>query len=186
MTTKSSQAADLINFHGLTLLVAESEGVKYLPAKPLADLARVDWRSAKKTIQERDNAILYGTTWLIPPVFAAEGGTSTPTKPALYIRLDRSTMYLARINTKMMRGKGSEDAAEALLTLQIEWAQALHAYETNGFATKPDQAATTIIKVIAQIDRIKSSSLKQVAAQHANSELGLEIPTGKQQSLDIE
>ncbi len=126
----------VINFHGLTLPVIEADGREYLYAKPLSDLARIDWRSAKKTLQETENAVLYGSQWLNHPVFAAEGGTSTPTREGLYIRLDRARMYLARINTKMMKGKGSIEAAEALLQLQIEWAEALHLYETTGEARK--------------------------------------------------
>jgi len=135
-TTPTPQVVGIINFHGLTLWVVDHEGTEYVYAKPLADLARVDWRSAKKTIQEGDNAILYSTKWLKPPIFVAEGGTSTPTQEVLCIRLDRARMYLARINTKMMRGKGADDAAEELLKLQIEWAEALHSYETTGLAIK--------------------------------------------------
>jgi hypothetical protein len=135
-TDNATQVVNIINFHGLTLWVVAHDGTEYISAKALADFAGIDWRSAKKTIQEPDNAILYGTKWLKHPVFAAEGGTSTPTKEGLYIRLDRSRMYLARINTRMMRGKGSEAAAEQLLQLQIEWADVLHRYETDGVVYK--------------------------------------------------
>ena len=45
-------------------------------------------------------------------------------------------MFLARISTANMRSKGNEDGAAAVLALQIEWAEALHAYETHGMAIK--------------------------------------------------
>lgn len=135
-TQPTQKVVGIINLHGLTIWVIDHEGTEYIYAKPLADLAGIDWRSAKKTIQDGDNATLYATKWLKPPVFTAEGGTSTPAQEVLCIKLDRARMYLARINTKMMRGKGAEDAANALLALQIEWAEALHGYETTGMAVK--------------------------------------------------
>ena len=135
-TIPTPQVVGIIHFHGLTLWAVDHQNVEYIHAKPLSDLAGIDWRSAKKTIQEQDNAVLYGSIWLKHPVFGSVGGTSTPSKEGLYLRLDRARMYLARINTKMMRGKGAVEAAETLLNLQIEWAGVLHNYETHGVAAK--------------------------------------------------
>lgn len=135
-TEPTTRVVNLINFHGLTLWVMEHEGTEYIQAKPLADLAGVDWRGAKRTLQESHNLILYGTKWLDSPVFSAEGGTASPGKPILCVRLDRSRIYVARINTRLMASKGQTEAAEALLQLQIEWAEALHRYETDGVAYK--------------------------------------------------
>lgn len=135
-TKPDTRVVNVITFHGLSMLVVESDGVEYIYAKPLSDLAGIDWRGAKKTLQETENAILYGSQWLKHPVFAAEGGTRTPTSDGLYMRLDRARMYLARISTKNMKAKGNVEAAEALLELQIEWAEVLHLYETTGEARK--------------------------------------------------
>ena len=57
----------------------------------------------------------------------------------LCIRLDRVHMFLARVNTSILRAKGKEDAANWLLTMQKEWASALYAYETHGIAIKGGQ-----------------------------------------------
>lgn len=126
----------VINFHGLNLLVVEYDGVEYIYAKPLADLAGLAWRSAKKAIIEGDNVKLYGTVTLKHPSFVAGGHASMTQSDGIYIRLDRARMYLARINTKHMRAQGNVDAADNLLNLQVEWAEALHAYETKGIALK--------------------------------------------------
>lgn len=129
---------DIINFHGIVLWVIASEGISYVAAKPLSDLAKVDWRSAKSTFQQEENVVLYGSKWLNHPDFAGQGGTSTPTpaETGLYIRLDRARMYFARINTRHMKAKGAVEAAEQLLALQIEWAEAIHQYETTGAVVK--------------------------------------------------
>lgn len=57
----------------------------------------------------------------------------------LCIRLDRVHMFLARVNTSILRAKGKEDAANWLLTMQKEWAGALYTYETHGIAVKDGQ-----------------------------------------------
>lgn len=132
----STTVSDVITFHGITLLVIEHESIRYIYAKPLVDLAGVDWRGAKKALQSGDNVTLFGTTKLPAPILAAEGGDISPRKESLFIRLDRAHMYLARIDTKRMRTHGNVEAAEALLELQVEWAQALHEYETKGAAVK--------------------------------------------------
>jgi hypothetical protein len=132
----NTQPVNLIRFHGLTLLVVEHEGVEYVPLKPLSDLAGIDWRTIKKSMEQPDNAKLYAAKWLKPPVFAAQGGDIPPTPDTLYIRLDRARLYLARISTARMKAHGNVDAAEMLLALQIEWAEVLHQYETRGVAIK--------------------------------------------------
>lgn len=143
-----------IRFHGMTLLVVESDGIEYVRAKALSDLLGMAWRKTRDTIQSGDNAVLYGTTRLTPPNFddledprvpheahlaGAEGGEATENtsqKGDLYLRLDRARMFLARVSTNQMRAQGNQDAAGILLALQIEWAEALHQYETHGVAVK--------------------------------------------------
>lgn len=143
----TTRAVNFIRFHGVTLLVAEHAGTEYVALKPLSDLAGLDWRRTKSGLAEGDSAELFGTKRLIPPVIDAVGGLMSPPddsepapvpaqKTVLYIRLDRARMYLARINTSRMRANGNAAAADQLLALQIEWAEALHSYETNGVAVK--------------------------------------------------
>ena len=133
---RSTQPVNFINFHGLNLLVARHHGFDYIEAKPLCDLAGVNWKTASRTLQEGDNAVLYGAQRLIPPQIAGFGSLKTPEEGVLYLRLDRARMYLARISTDRMRANGNAEGAEKVLALQTEWAEALHAYETQGIAVK--------------------------------------------------
>lgn len=140
-TSTATHASNLIRFHGLTMLLVEHEGVEYIPLKPLSDLAGIDWRNTKKAAQGEDQAALYAPKWILPPVLAGEGGASTPSREALYIRFDRAHMYLARINTAQMRAQGNVAAADQLLILQKEWANVLHRYETHGIAVKASRVS---------------------------------------------
>lgn len=160
----TSQPVGFIRFHGLTLLVVEVDAIQYVPAKPIVDLLGLDWRNQRTAIQTGDNAVLYGSRRLISPVInAVSGGDITPLPPSgnraaddldtenlsqigdrrtdLYIRLDRSQMFLARVNTSRVRSHGNVDAANYLLALQIEWAEALHAYQLHGVAVKQGSMA---------------------------------------------
>jgi hypothetical protein len=132
----TTRPVNFIHFHSLNLLVVEYEGVEYVPLKPLSDLACVDWRNTKKSLLNPDNVTLLGVKTLKSPVFVGVRGDITPTQEAIYIQLDRARMFLARINTARMRSHGNVGAAQTLLSLQIEWAEALHAYETTGVAVK--------------------------------------------------
>ena len=133
---QTTRPVNFIHFHGLTLLVVEHAGLEYVPLKPLSDLAGIDWRNTKRNMESPENVELLGVRWLKEPIFAASGGHMTPTPDALFIQLDRARMYLARINTARMAANGNVSAARMLLDLQIEWAEALHAYETTGVAVK--------------------------------------------------
>lgn len=160
----TSQPVGFIRFHGLTLLVVEAAVIQYVPVKPIIDLLGLDWRNQRTVIQTGDNAVLYGTRRLISPVFnAVSGGLKTPLDPSgdlaedsldtenlsqigdrhtdLCIRLDRAHMFLARVNTGRVRSNGNVDAANYLLDLQIEWAEALHAYQLHGVAVKEGSMA---------------------------------------------
>lgn len=133
---QATRAVALINFHGMTMVVVEHEGVEYVHLKPISDLAGTDWRTTKRTVLESENAALYGSKELEHPNFAAESGASPTPKTSIYIRLDRARMYLARINIRHMKSQGNLEAAEKLLALQVEWAEALHSYETHCVAYK--------------------------------------------------
>lgn len=133
------QVVGFIRFHGLTLISVEHDGQEYIPVKPLSDLACIDWKGSKRTLFREDNALLYGTTELLPPAIASEREPRSPQKPVVYIILSRARMFLARISTSQMKAQGNVEAAEMLLRLQIEWAEAIHKYETEGVAYKKTQ-----------------------------------------------
>ena len=138
---RKTKPVNFINFHGLTLLVVEHQGIDYIEAKPLCDLSGIDWRGARRALQEGDNAVLYGVQRLIPPQIAGVGGLKSPEDGVLYLRLDRARMYLARISTDRMRANGNTEGAEKVLALQTEWAQVLHRYEAHGVAIKAGRSS---------------------------------------------
>jgi len=133
---RSTRAVNFIIFHGLTLMVVEHNGIEYIEAKPLCDLAGIQWKGAQRVLESGDNTILYGICRLDPPEISGLGTLKCPDSGVLYLRLDRSRMYLARISTDRMRANGNIDAADQVLALQIEWAGVLHRYETQGVAFK--------------------------------------------------
>jgi Mor family transcriptional regulator len=182
--TQKTIATRLINFHGLTLAVVEHENIEYIAAPPLVDLTGIQWTRARKTLFSDDNAILYGTKELNRPIFDGFG-IPRDTKTAVYIRLDRSTMFLARVNTAQMRANGKENAADQLLKLQIEWAEALHSYETNGVAFKTQQRDKDIFGLLSKLDSVRNVELKKIYAQQLNEKFGIDIPFGNQQSLAV-
>ena len=141
---RSTRPVNFIHFHGLQLLVVEHAGIDYIPARPRTELAGMQWKGAQRSLFDGDNAILYGTARLIPPIFAGHGTTGCPEAGVTYIRLDRSRMFLARISTNNMRAKGNTLAADQLLTLQTEWAGVLHRYKTLGVAVKSGRSNTLL------------------------------------------
>jgi len=131
----SLETIDVFRFMGVTHFVSEHEGTQYLALKPLVDQIGLDWRTQKRSVLDADEAILYGTRRIASPENAVQGGISPP-KDGLFIRIDRVSIYLARISVNRVRANGNIEAAEFLLALQLEWADALHNYETRGVAVK--------------------------------------------------
>ena len=183
-----TRPVNFIHFHGLTLLVIEHGGVEYVSLKPLSDLAGIDWRNTKKSMESAENITLMGAKWIKSPVFAGQGGDITPTPDTLYIQLDRARMYLARINTARMRAHGNTDGAETLLNLQVEWATALHAYETTGVAIKKghrEGLATLMGLIKARVGAASAAERTALTSLIANTlaELGQPLPAEKQGEL---
>lgn len=174
MSDSNIQVVGFINFHNTTLLVIKYEGLEYVPLKPINDMVGIDWRTTKRAVLNDDNVILYGIQQLDAYSVASLGGGSPTQKSNMYILLDRAQMFLARINTAQVRVQGCVEKAEALLQLQIEWAKALHDYETKGIAIKPD-TKLKFIDALLKIDRIKDPDLKRIASVHANKEYGFGI-----------
>lgn len=159
----STKPLNFIHFHGLNLLAVEHQGVAYIPAKPLCDLANMDWKRANDTIQSSDNAILYGAKRLKPPQIDGLRGHKPPKESVLYIRLDRSRMFLARVSTERMRANGNHLGADQILELQLEWAEALHRYETEGMAFKTSRISS--LKDLNAL--IRSRSVVNDPSEHA-------------------
>lgn len=149
---------DLLHLHGDTLFVYDHEGQHYVNAKSIADFAGLTWRSAKKALLSPRNTKLFGIVDLNEPEMTPEGHLKV-TPLNLLMRVDRVYLYLAGIDTERMAANGKEDEADYLLTLQIEWAEALHDYETKGIAIKRSHLShkTSAIRELNQLIRSRQS-----------------------------
>lgn len=159
------------------------DGHKRVPLKPIADEIGVNWRTQTRKLDDGK----YQNTRLgikMMPLRGHQDPVSSEGKAQICVRLDRVTAYLNTINPENIRAQGNHDAADWLEAKHSEWDDALHAYETDGFAAKPGKAAT-MINVLAKIDSIKNPALKKIAAEQANSEYGLNIDIGKQEKLSL-
>lgn len=190
MTTpvdNTTRPVNFIRFHGLTLLVVENEGLEYIDPRQLCELAGMQWKGARRNLQEGDNVVLYGSKLLERPVLEASGTSGCPEKEALFIRLDRSRMFMARINTNNMRAKGNESGAVTLLALQVEWAEALHSYESNGIAVKKSNREARVELVGLMKARELATPTERLAfdrlIRNAMVELGCVMEIEPQQDL---
>lgn len=168
MNNNITRPVGFINFHGMTLLVLEHNGIEYVGARPLAELSGTNWKSARQTLLTPENVRLYGTKEIPEPRISLQtaefvggqgdfGSDITPEKTVLCLELEFARMYLARIDTSRMRSHGNEDGAERLLTLQKEWAKVLHAYETHGIAVKAERKSA-LAELLALINACHKAS----------------------------
>ncbi|OUY08737.1 hypothetical protein [Acinetobacter populi] len=185
MTTQTTaKITDIIYFHGCTLPIITWNNINYVPAKYLTDLAGVDWRTAKRSLLDEENILLYAIKQFKSPVIAAQGGSPTTPDDVIHIQFDRAYFYLARINTKIMKAMGNVTAAEQLLQLQIEWAKVLHDYETDGIAIKGKSTHNELMQIM-KMRQMAIGQEKQVFSKMLQSklaELGYQ-PDGEQGDL---
>jgi hypothetical protein len=160
------------------------DGHQRVPLKPIVEQVGAQWEGQRRKLNpesylwQRLGAEI--TTFKCGEMQLKQGN---PTH--LCIRIDRVTAYLNTLNPQNIRGKGNHDAADWLEAKHSEWDDALHHYETDGFAIKESQDARQLINTLSQIDRIKDPTIKRIAAQKANAAFAIEIPIGKQQGMDV-
>jgi hypothetical protein len=116
-----------IAFGDTILPVIECEdGHQRVPLKPIVDQIGAQWEGQRRKVQ--------------PEKYLGQRlGTQTTTSrcgdvPQICIRLDRVTAFLNSLNPEFIRVKGNHDAADWLEAKHQEWDDALHQYETAGFA----------------------------------------------------
>jgi hypothetical protein len=190
------------------LFVYSTGDLQYIPIRPIIDLIGTDWRTARKSLINGDNADLFGTTsLLVAKIDNSGGGTleiggiSTRLDnqsdanniqkddliEILCIRLDRVHMYLARVNTSKLRVHGNIKSANYLLNLQHEWADALHDYETHGIAVNKSVFDNTKqLKVLVDIySKLTDKQQKHVVSKQIDHALSIQrtVNNGKQPDL---
>ena len=158
------------------------DGHDRVPLKPVCDDIGIDWNNQKKKISSceytsgRLGFILGDES--IP--HSREMGVK---KDTYLIRIDRVMAFLNAINPRQLRSHNKNDAANWLETKHKEWDNALHDYETKGFAMKPGR--DPILKLVREVDAIRNPELKRWAAAPLNKEYGLDIPIGKHGARDV-
>lgn len=144
---------------GVEIRTIEINGIAYVSARGTTEVFNLDWRTQKRQLKDNDNIILYGVIDISTPEFAdyrdsrvtitgkngventdfasldsRKAGKHADREDVIFIRMDRAMMFIAQVSTANMRAKGNHEGADALLAKRIEFAQALHDYETLGIA----------------------------------------------------
>lgn len=173
-----------IAFGDAILPVIEFEGHQRVPLKVISDQIGLDWKSQKRKIindeylKDRFGLIL--------------GEASLPQMAQLglkgdqyLIRLDRVTSFLNILNPQQITSQGNHEAAQWLKAKHTEWDDALHSYETNGFASKDDRSKRDKYTLLSKLDGMKNNEIKRIFAENLNKDYGFDIPIGKQNPLPL-
>lgn len=163
-------------------IVECDDGLKRVPLKPICDQIGIQWKRQKtKLLNDEYLKERFGLVLGIPRYPSIEE------KPALreqyLIRLDRVTAFLNTLSPRNIKAQGNVASAEWLKAKHSEWDDALHAYETNGFAAK--STGNQLRDALYKLDRIKNPHIKTCMAKSINTEFALDLPIAKQQSLDV-
>jgi hypothetical protein len=87
------------------------------------------------------------------------------------------------LNPENIRGMGNNEAADWLEAKHAEWDDALHQYETNGFAVKNE--VNEALNMVLKLERVKCLQTRTALARQLNQKYGLDLPLLKQGSLPI-
>jgi hypothetical protein len=135
MTSTNKQRIHLsIGFGDAILPIIECEdGHQRVPLKPIVEQIGAKWETQRLKVQPEK----YLGRRLGAQITTLKGGEisqkqGNPTH--LCIRIDRVTAFLNTINPENVRAMGNDDTADWLEAKHQEWDDALHQYETAGFA----------------------------------------------------
>ncbi|KAA8733881.1 hypothetical protein F4V57_07475 [Acinetobacter qingfengensis] len=185
---KTSSITMIINYAGLQLPVHKSPTAEDItPLKPIVDMLGLIWQDQRSKIMSSD---FYRNHLGIfeQPRTNNQVGLSLPVDrdnptylPEVFIRIDRIASYFMTINPERVRANGNISGADYLQQKITEWADALHDYESMGFAVnlnhhKHQSAINRQRKEFAQMIAIKNktpdqsdrSALNQIIGQMAD------------------
>ncbi len=96
----------------------------------------------------------------------------------------RTMLLVAQITAATELGQLDLKKNSALLEdKHKEWDDALHSYETNGFASKSQ--GSEYRAALVKLDNIKNNDLRDRYAKSINDDFGDDIPLAKQQKLEF-
>lgn len=150
-----------------------ADGHQRVPLKVIVDQIGAQWAGQRRKIDADE--------YLKQRLGANIETSRCLNKPQLCIRLDRVEAFLNTLNPKMISSKGNSDTAKWLEAKHGEWDDVIHNYEQSGVAHSNDSAISELVR----IDRIKNPELKRLASIRANKLYSLDIPLGKQSTMDF-
>lgn len=157
---------------GHVIRTIEIEEVPYISARGIVEVFNLDFRKQKKQLLEPDSVILYGVIDISTPEFAIFANLGSPKTGRhvdlddnVFLRMDRAMMFIARVSTANMRANGNIKGANAILALQLKFAQALHDFQMMGIAINRDHIAQSNADV-AKINSI----VKMVYAKNRSAD----------------
>lgn len=141
---------------GKEIRTIEIDGVAYVSARGTTDVFSLNWAKQKRQLEDKDSIILYGVIDISALEFAdyrdprvtitgknrgenaditsISSGYRADRDDSIFLRMDRAMMFIAQVSVANMRANGNHEGADAILAKRIEFAQALHDYETIGIA----------------------------------------------------
>ncbi|CAM3444374.1 MULTISPECIES: hypothetical protein [Vibrio] len=204
---------DLFEFMGVKhpVYMDQESKAELIYAKGLVDQIGIDWKNQRVKMNEGDNPVLYSVATYKSTVNlegvdtspnahqeATPSELSVPKQPVhemlkpkegLYIAIDRVHFYLSRLSSAGIRVRGNEDSADYIFKLQLEWADALYKYETNGIAIKQSlqKQEKERVDLLTKLQKLKKDSqdpkIRAIADYHLDqilNELGLPVEEKKQ------
>lgn len=175
-----------IAFGNVMLPVIECEdGHDRVPMRQISDEIGLSWPAQARKVEE-GKYLNKRLGVQIRSLKATDKDENDGKLKQICLRVDRVEAFLNTINPENVRGMGNDESADWLEAKHREWDDALHEYETSGVVMNRNKEHIDVISVIAQIDRIKNPTLKQIAAAKANEAFGLNIQIGEQGNLPIQ
>lgn len=156
-----------IEYAGLTLPVVKNDaGIECVPLKPIAELFGLEWSRQHKRIQEEWTSEFLGVC-VVHTYYAGE-----QKRAMVCIRLDRVAAYLMSLSPAKIHAAGNESGAAFLKAKLIEWADALHDYETFGSAHNPRHADARL--ALQRTNSLLKAMRQRSATKHPTDKLLLD------------
>ncbi|MCX9597398.1 hypothetical protein IG521_02925 [Vibrio cholerae] len=167
------KVSNLFEFMGVKhpVFVDEETKAELIYTKGLVDQIGIDWRTQRNKLVDHDGYELHATAlYKSTPILEEprllendfeQGGNEVlgtkigsefdlvKPKEGIYIEIQRVHIFLARLSTAQIRSQGNTCAADYILSLQQEWADALYSYETKGVAIKSSKHKASIERAAA-------------------------------------
>mgnify|MGYP003385604539 CR=1 FL=1 len=156
------------------------DGHDRVPLKPISDQVGVNWKGQKRKLTN-DDYLTERFGLILGVVHYPQMADMARKRDEYLIRLDRITAFLNTLNPHLITVRGNSDAADWLKDKHNEWDNALHSYETNGFAAKV--AGADLRDALCKLDKIKNPDIKSRFARSVNEDFDTDLKIAVQLDL---